>query len=262
MLLINNTIKENSFFSEKIFEKGRSIYEVIRIYKSHPIFLEDNLLRFSNSIRKSNIYIDTQNLHIEDKLNRLIELEHIAEGNIKYVLHFIENRMDEYIYQIPHHYPNAEDYRQGVVTISCRAMRNTPEIKYINNELREMTNRLLTESHAYEAILVDKEGYITEGSRSNLFFIREGIFYTAPTCFVLPGTARKRVLDICKRQNFKVEEKRVAYSDLSLFDAAFLTGTSPLVLPIRLLDRYEFSTQNPWLRKLMSCYFSLMNNVF
>lgn len=100
MLLINNTIKENSFFSEKIFEKGRSIYEVIRIYKSHPIFLEDNLLRFSNSIRKSNIYIDTQNLHIEDKLNRLIELEHIAEGNIKYVLHFIENRMDEYIYQI------------------------------------------------------------------------------------------------------------------------------------------------------------------
>lgn len=262
MLLLNDTVRESSGFSEKIFEKGLSIYEVIRIYKGHPIFLGDNLLRLSNSIKKSNIDMDIRNLHIENKLSLLITLEHIVEGNIKYVLHFTKDRTDEYIYQIPHHYPTNEDYRQGVATISCRAMRNTPEIKYINPELRDMTNRLLSENHVYEIILTDQEGYITEGSRSNLFFIREGIFYTAPACFVLPGTARKRVLEICKQQNFKVKEERVAYSDLPAFDAAFLTGTSPLVLPIHTLDRQEFSTQDPGLREVMKRYFSLLDNVF
>ena len=62
---------------------------------------------------------------------------------------------------------------------------------------------------------------------------KDGIFHTAPTRYVLPGTARKRVLDICKEQTFPLREERVAYQNLPSFDAAFITGTSPLVLPIK-----------------------------
>lgn len=111
MILKNNTITDISDFSEKIFENGLSIYEVIRVYNGHTIFLSDNLQRLDNSIKKSNIDIHVCNLHIENKLNELIRLEQMKEGNIKYVLHFTTDKTDEYIYQIPHCYPTEKDYR-------------------------------------------------------------------------------------------------------------------------------------------------------
>ena len=61
MILQNNLVTSEAGFSEKIFEKGLSIYEVIRIFKGNPIFLKDNLLRLDNSLKKSNI-----DIHVED----------------------------------------------------------------------------------------------------------------------------------------------------------------------------------------------------
>lgn len=58
MILQNNIIKTAGDFSETIFEKGLSIYEVIRVFHGHPIFLSDNLMRLDNSLKKSNIGID------------------------------------------------------------------------------------------------------------------------------------------------------------------------------------------------------------
>lgn len=52
MILQNNLVTSEAGFSEKIFEKGLSIYEVIRIFKGNPIFLKDNLLRLDNSLKK------------------------------------------------------------------------------------------------------------------------------------------------------------------------------------------------------------------
>lgn len=67
MILLNDCIENGEKFSEKIFETGFSIYEVIRIFKGHPIFLKDNLMRLANSLKKSNIDIQVESLKIPDK---------------------------------------------------------------------------------------------------------------------------------------------------------------------------------------------------
>lgn len=262
MILLNNTPTDFPGFSENIFESGLSIYEVIRIFKGRPIFLQDNLLRLSNSIKKSDIRLDIQSLKIQDKLNEIIALEHIEEGNVRYVLHLNNGRMDEYIYQIPHSYPTALDYQEGVDTISHHVVRRNPEVKYHNAELRTLANGLMHEYRVYEILLVDDDQCITEGSRSNVFFIKGDVIYTAPTDFVLPGTSRKRVLEICKSNNIKVKEEKVAYDLISGFDAVFLTGTSPLILPVKRIDQVDFSVNNKLLRTLMKHYFALIENIF
>lgn len=263
MILQNNTIKTADDFSETIFEKGLSIYEVIRIFHGRPIFLADNLMRLDNSLKKSNIDLDITNLHIPDKLNRLISLEHIQEGNLKYVLHFTDgNAPDEYIFQISHSYPSQHDYNCGIDTITCPAVRENPEIKYINGELRSLTNRLIQENQVYEVLLVDREGYITEGSRSNVFFIKNDTLYTASTAYVLPGTSRKRVFDICNEHNIRIIEQRVQATAVQEYEAAFLTGTSPLILPIRHINKVSLNPQNQMLKKIMNYYFSLVESVF
>lgn len=258
MILVNDTAQDSAGFSEKILETGLSIYEVIRIFNKRPIFLNDNLLRLDNSLKKSNIRLEPADLHLSDKLEHLIRLEHIEEGNVKYVLHFTDGRMTEYLYTIPHSYPSAEAYRNGVDTMTCRAVRENPEVKYLNPALRNLTNRLMQENGVYEIILVDDEEYVTEGSRSNVFFIRKNTLYTTPGAYVLPGTSRKRVFDICKAEKISLEEKRIGADTLSRYEAAFITGTSPLILPIRRIDAVSFHPDHPLLRRLMRSYFALL----
>ncbi len=259
MILLNNEIKDSSGFSEKVLETGLSIYEVIRVFNKRPIFLKDNILRLSNSLKKSNIGIDAENLNIPAKLDRLISLENMSEGNLKYVLHFTTGKTDEYIFQIPHSYPTARDYAEGVPTLTCQAVRENPEIKYLNPDLRTLTNRLIAENHVYEILLTDREGYITEGSRSNVFFIKGTTLYTSPQAYVLPGTSRKRVFDICKKYGLHVEEKRIAGGHIQQYESAFLTGTSPLILPINRINDIPFNVSHPFLRQLMKYYFALLN---
>lgn len=258
MILQNNLVTAGADFSEKIFEKGLSIYEVIRIFKGKPIFLRDNLLRLDNSLKKSNIDICVEDLNLPDKLQDFIRLENMTEGNLKYVLHFTSGKPDEYIFQIPHIYPTSKDYQQGVPTLTYAAMRENPGVKYINTDLRTRTNRLIKEKQVYEVLLVDKEGYITEGSRSNVFFIEDNVIYTAPLEYVLPGTSRKRIFDICNQYRLPIVEKRIPVSELTRYNAAFLSGTSPLILPINRIDEFRFDPQLPVLQELMQYYFRLL----
>lgn len=260
MILLNNTADSREVLSEKIFKNGLSIYEVIRIFKGKPIFLKDNIIRLANSLNKSKIEIEVEKLNLPDKLKRFIQLENITEGNLKYVLHFTNGKIDEYIFQIPHSYPTTADYHNGVPTITYKAMRENPEVKYINPELRTLTNHLIQENKVYEILLVDRDGYITEGSRSNVFFIRDETLYTCPLQYVLPGTSRKRVFDICNCYSIPVVEKRISCESLSDYDAVFLTGTSPLILPVNRINHIPYHPDSPFLHRLMKYYFALLEN--
>lgn len=258
MILFNNQPIDNGKFSEEILNHGSCIYEVCRVFRGKVIFMDDNLARLANSIKKSGAPIDFSTLRMEDKLNRLIQLEHIKEGNIKYVLRLSDSGVDEYVYQIPHSYPSEEAYKHGVDTATLQAMRPNAEVKYIEADLRKTTNDIIKEKNVYEVLLVDKDGFVTEGSRSNVFFIKDNALHTAPLPYVLPGTSRKRVLALCAEEHISVVEEKVPLCDLPRFDAAFITGTSPLVLPIRRVDNLAFDPCHPLLRRVMEAYFRLL----
>ncbi len=262
MMLFNNKPIDAKEYSEDILNQGLSIYEVCRVFRCRVIFLSDNILRLDNSIKKSGLDIDLNSLHVEDQLNRLIQLENIKEGNIKYVIRVTPAGIEQYVYQIKHSYPTEEAYQHGVDTVTCHAIRENAEVKYVNSGLREMTNKIIQEQGVYEVLLIDQDECITEGSRSNVFFIRDNILYTAPLPHVLPGTSRKRVLNICQEDGVPVLEKRVNYKDIALYDAAFITGTSPLVLPIARIDSITFNPHHPLLVKVMEHYFNLLSKNF
>ena len=259
MILRNNQPISGDEFSEEILNHGLSIYEVCRVFRGKVIFLDDNLARLANSIKKSGIELDIDALHVEEKLDRLIQLEHIKEGNIKYVLHLTSAGAEEYVYQIPHSYPPEEAYEHGVDTVTLRAMRPNAEVKYINADLRQTTNAIIKERGVYEVLLVDNDGCVTEGSRSNECFVKGDSHHTAPLPYVLPGTSRKRVLSLCAGLHVPVVEEKVRLDELPHFDAAFITGTSPLVLPIRRVDTLPFDPANPLLRRIMESYFRLLD---
>ena len=109
-------------------------------------------------------------------------------------------------------------------------------------------------------LLVDRNERITEGSRSNVFFVKGNRFYTAPDSMVLSGVTRKKVMECLADLEFTIVEEAVFTSEISTFDAVFLTGTSPKVLPVRSIGKQVFNTQLLVVNELMNQYNHLIDN--
>ena len=87
-----------------------------------------------------------------------------------------------------------------------------------------------------EAIFLDADGYVSEGTGENIFIVKGGIIYTTPITSVLKGITRDSMMVMAKDCGYKVEEKRFTKDDIYIADEAFLTGTAAEVTPIRELD--------------------------
>jgi branched-chain amino acid aminotransferase len=151
-------------------------------------------------------------------------------------------------------FPTEAQYSNGVRGILFQAKRNDPESKVINQKLRKDIYFSLLHSRAYEAVLVNDEQRITEGSRSNIFFVKDGRLFTAPDGSVLHGITRKYVLEICRNNNIPLSFECVHIDHLGAYDAAFMTGTSPMVLPFSSLGEFVFDASLPLLKRLRELY--------
>ena len=89
---------------------------------------------------------------------------------------------------------------------------------------------------AEEAILMDKNGYISEGSGENLFIVKNSKLITPTTDFCLNGITRQSVISIAKNLNYSVEEKNLSFQDLLDADEAFYSGTAVEITPISTVD--------------------------
>ncbi len=108
-----------------------------------------------------------------------------------------------------------------------------------------------------EALLLDAEGYVMEGSGENIFIVREGVLYTPDLTSALDGITRKTVLALCDELGLKVVEKRITRDEVYIADEAFFTGTAAEVTPIREVDGRTIGqgSRGPITERLQGLYF-------
>ena len=129
---------------------------------------------------------------------------------------------------------------------------------YINSIL---ANQEVT-THGYdEALLLDTEGYVSEGSGENVFMVRNGTVYTPDLASCLDGITRDAVITMARDQGIPVVEKRITRDEMYCADEAFFTGTAAEVTPIRELDDRAIGTgrRGPITEKLQSLFFDVVN---
>lgn len=256
--LLNQQVKGTCDFDPDLIFRGESLYEVIRIIENIPLFISDHMTRLYRTSRITGMDIWYDEKDIKSALQELIRINGIRDGNIKLVFNFFEREQSVernfLAYFIEPLYPATEQYNTGVPCILFHASRNNPTAKVINRNLRLAVYKKLIEKSAYEALLVDKKGEITEGSRSNLFFIINEVVYTAPDSEVLSGIARKYVLELCKKENIPLLFEKISQARLPSVNAVFITGTSSRVLPVSRTDHLIFDPKNQLLRRIMAGY--------
>ncbi len=228
------------------------IYEVFRIENNKPLFLHDHLVRMFNSLQKAVSKVSFSKDDIESYIDNLISNENIKDGNIKISCFSTKNTVETLlIHFIPTFYPSDEMYNNGVSTILLHAERENPNIKVDNTATRKKAIDILKNSHHYEALLVNHDDLITEGSKSNIFFIHGDHIYTSTEHYVLPGIMRSKVIDCILKEDLELRFECLNINQLKDIDAAFITGTSPRILPISKIDDYQLDVNNQNLRLLM-----------
>ncbi|WP_044528478.1 branched-chain amino acid transaminase [Herbaspirillum sp. B65] len=112
-----------------------------------------------------------------------------------------------------------------------------------------------------EALLLDTEGYVSEGSGENVFIVKNGKIYTPDLASCLDGITRDAVLTMARDLGIEVIEKRITRDEMYCADEAFFTGTAAEVTPIRELDRRVIGNgaRGPITEKLQSLFFDVVS---
>ena len=113
---------------------------------------------------------------------------------------------------------------------------------------------------ADEALLLDPEGYVAEGSGENIFLVRNGVIYTPEVTSCLNGITRNTILTLAAEHGIEVVEKRITRDEVYIADEAFFTGTAAEVTPIREVDGRQIGAgrRGPITEKLQTAYFDLV----
>ena len=108
-----------------------------------------------------------------------------------------------------------------------------------------------------EALLLDAEGYVAEGSGENIFLVRNGVLYTPDLTSALEGITRDTIFRFAEELGIPVREKRITRDEVYIADEAFFTGTAAEVTPIRELDRRQIGNggRGPITERLQTMYF-------
>ncbi len=239
--LINDKVLNIDEFKKQYFFKFKNVYEVVRILNGEILFWDDHFKRLKNSI----FLLVGKNIelgNIELKIKDICNLNNILNGNIKVEVFFHDSGgYDLCIYPIKFYYP---DCNVGVDVITYNIERINPRIKTYDISFKNKVNELIKENNVYEIIMVNKNGFITEGSRTNIYFIKNNYFFTAPEELVLSGVTRKKVNNIIKDLGFKLVEESVHIDNIFCFDSCFLTSTSSNVLPIKKVNGKCINSEN------------------
>ncbi len=256
---------------ERGHQFGDGIYELIRFYNKKPFMLDEHLQRLQRSA-------EAISLVLPFTLEELIAI--ISEG----VSRSGEENVDVY-FQVTrgiaprlHLYPNSP----AIFSMTIKPSKQMDPMKKINgvsvlllederwancfikslNLLPNvMAKQKAMENGCEEAILI-KANYITEGSSSNIFIVKDGHLYTTPsTKSILKGITRTAVFILADKLQIPVIEKHFTADFLMNADEAFITSTTAEILPIKSVDQSILPTHFSITRRLQDAYRDLTNNL-
>ena len=278
---INGNIQDEAFISilDHGFLFGDSIYEVICTNQGKPCFLEEHLKRLYASASGISLKIPHSPTEIKKQIQTTLDSAENDESYIRIIITRGVGEVDidpsscfdpniiifvKEIPQIP-----SERYEKGISVALVSIKRNSreslnPAVKtgnYLNNVLARIE---ASRMGAEDAIMVNSMGQLTEGTTSNLFFVKEGRLLTPiKECGILSGITREKIIQLANKNSINFEEGKWTSEELFKAEEIFLSGTVKKIIPVTLLDGRPVGEgiPGPISQKLMRLYSELLKNL-
>jgi len=245
---------------------GVGAFEGIRCYKTangkSAIFrLREHVDRLFASAHIVLLEIPFTPEQIRDAIRKTLVINHLAEGYIRPIVFIGEGEMGLFVRTNPVRvaiavwswgaYLGEEGLKKGIrakVSSFNRHHVNAAMSKgkingyYVNSVLAKWE---VKKAGYDEAVLLDTEGYVAEGSGENIFIVRNGVLITTPLTSILPGITRDAVLTIARKLDIPVKEARFTRDEMYIADEMFFTGTAAEITPVREVDDRKVGPGKP-----------------
>jgi branched-chain amino acid aminotransferase len=232
---------------------GFGVYESVRVSKGVIYFLDDHVERLLKSASLIELAHTLTPDSVSQNVKELADKNRITTCNIKIVL--IGGPTAEaaqlYIQCLNPLFPDRQLYKTGAHVITYHYERLFPQAKTLNMLSSYLAFREAKQAHAYDALLINKSGSITEGTRTNFLAVTGNTIVSPPEEEILLGVMRKAVLKVAAANDFEVIHKDIQFEDLGSYNGAFVTNSSSKIMPIRSIDTYDFGDPSEKLQKLM-----------
>lgn len=257
--IVNDDLHRCCDFHDGLLVASKAVYEVVRLIDNKLLFLKDHLVRLFASMQLTGIEPIITNKYICDTLQHLIRSNKVHFGNIKIFVGMRSDQSNPYLvaWFVPHSYPGDEMYRRGVKVSLFEYKRRYPNAKIVRKTFKEQVDARMAQTGSYELLLHD-ETKITEGSRSNVFFIINGTLRTAPDRIVLMGITRQKIMEIISHEQLPLETTALKLEELAHVEAAFVCGTSPKVLAISNIEDKYFPHPDHQLTRIITSRYEQM----
>lgn len=241
-LNLNDSIIPVQEWKEISIKEDTSAYEVIRIINKVPLFFTDHYKRLQNSLHILGLKLIISEQILKQKVQKVIDANDQKNCNVKVITYNDHDEQNILLYISKSYYPNREEIENGIPVQLVQWERENPNAKIVNQKYKEIFNRKMKEGNVFEILLVNSAGQITEGSKSNIFFVKGTTVFTAPGEVVLKGITRKYVIEACRQVGVNVVEQLTTVGDLNDMEGGFISGTSIKVLPVAKIDNRRYSS--------------------
>lgn len=243
------------------FLYGASIYESLRTYAGRPFMLKNHLERLELSAQGIHLKLPLPLAELEAEILRTVKVAAYPEAAIRIIITRGEGGMGyapkscgppcRIILVFPLEPPPLDIYEQGVELALVSVRRNLPAALDPAIKSGNLLNQLLAwneaqERGAYESLMLNYRGELTECAMCNFFLVKNQILKTPGLeCGILQGITRQLILEIAHESNFKTEEAVLQPNDLFQADEAFLTVTSREIVPVVRCDQKKIGSGFP-----------------
>lgn len=240
------------------FQFADGVYEVVAAYAGRPYALEEHMARLERSLRELRIELDVhtyglkgligEGIHRSGFSDALIYIQ-VTRGTAPRHHEFPPGSIDptvvmtiKQLRRLP-----AELYAQGVAVISRPDLRwKRCDIKSIALLPNILAKEQAVEAGAFEALLVDGSGRVTEGSSTSAFCVRDGVLWTTPSGpHILPSITRGIILEVAAELSIPVRQEFCLLEDYLQADEVFLAGTTTEALGVVQLDGNQIGSGVP-----------------
>ena len=276
IVFLNNEYLDPEDAKISIFDRGfmfgDGIYEVIASHEGKLFQTELHLERLSFSLHQIKLVYDVSG--ILEKINYLIGKTHL--NNSEFIAYMqitrgVAPRQHHYpkdisptslIYLLPFSLPGIN--KNQVKVITCTDFRwHRCDIKSVSLLPNIMANQMAHDEIAFENIFI-RNGNVTEGTHSNIFFVKDNIVFTHPANQnILSGITRKVVLKLCEEIDLEVRELPIKKEEIIDMDEAFLTGTTTQIASIKQIDNHHYyhTEIGPVTKKLQEAFLLMKSTV-
>lgn len=262
-IFINGKIVNEEDAKISIFDRGflygDGLFESLRTFNGEPFLLDEHLKRLFKSAAELKIKIPYSKTKIKKIVARLLKLNKFKESYIKIIVtrgevktHGLSQKNVKGKASVTIIIEKIAERKSNktwkIITVKS-ARGKTAKIKSLNYLENIMTKAAAEKAGADEAIFIDQNGYVLEGTISNIFIVKNGVLITPPLSLpILPGTTRQHIIKLARRKKIKVKEKKIKLKDLYGADEVFLTMAGRGITNIKkvntnsILDRLRWPT--------------------